>query len=175
MNTRYRWMVATVATLAGAAPLAAQDAKPQALVITAQNLMAGDARHRELPDSTALLPGDVIQYRLLFTNVNDFAVQRVEFVDPIPAGLRYVAESARADREDVLIEFSIDGGTTYSTQPMIEVIEDGRPVKKPAPVERYTHVRWQVRGFVQPGAQVAAEFQARLPEARQPAEPTSAQ
>jgi len=28
----------------------------------------------------------------------------------------------------------------------------------------YTHVRWTVGGWVQPGGQVTAEFRARLPE-----------
>ncbi len=167
-------LLVTLATLVGAAPLAAQDPKPEALAITAQNLMAGDARHQDLADPSALLPGDVVQYRLVFTNVNAFAVQRVEFLDPIPAGLRYVAESARADRDDVRVEYSIDGGATYASRPMIEVIVDGRPVMQPAPAERYTHVRWQVQGWVQPGAQVTAQFQARLPEAQPPTEPNGA-
>lgn len=155
-------------------PLAAQETKPQALVITAQNLMAGDARHQELSDSTALLPGDVVRYQLVFTNVNDFPVQRVEFKDPIPSGLRYVAASAGANRPDVDVEFSIDGGQAFSAQPMIEVMEDGRPVLKPAPVERYTHIRWLVRGWVQPGAQVIAEFRARMPEPAQQGDPRNA-
>jgi len=163
-------LVALALTMGGTA-LGAQEAQPQALVITARNLMAGDARHRELPDSTALLPGDVVHYRLVFTNVNPAPVQRVEFKDPIPAGLRYVASSAKADRDDVLVEYSIDGGATFAAQPMIEVMEDGKPVQRPAPVERYTHVRWLVRGWVQPGAQVTAEFQAKLPETQQPQRP----
>jgi uncharacterized repeat protein (TIGR01451 family) len=157
-----------VLALAVAAPgtrLGAQQGEPRALVITARNLMTGDERHRALADSSALLPGDVVAYRLVFTNLTAAPVRNIELKDPIPTGLRYVAASAKASRDDALIEYSIDGGTTYSAAPMIEVIVDGRPVQRPAPVQRYTHVRWTVQGWVQPGARVTAEFQARLPGA----------
>jgi uncharacterized repeat protein (TIGR01451 family) len=155
--------------------LAQQGEQPQPLVITAQNLMAGDARHDELAarggDRTALLPGDVVLYRLIFTNTTDAPVRNVEFKDPLPAGLRYVAGSAAADREDVSIAYSIDGGRTYSAEPTIEVVVDGERVMRPAPPEMYTHIRWLVTGWVQPGAQVTAEFRAQLPAAEAQEEP----
>jgi uncharacterized repeat protein (TIGR01451 family) len=174
MSTRllHAGLVAALVVAAPGMRIAAQQGKPQALVITARNLMTGDARHRALADSTALLPGDVVEYRLVFTNLNTVAVRNIELKDPIPSGLRYVLASAKTDRDDTLIEFSIDGGKTYSAQPMVAVIVDGKPVERPAPVQRYTHVRWTVQGSVQPGAQVTAEFQARLPGA-EPAPDTS--
>jgi uncharacterized repeat protein (TIGR01451 family) len=165
MNAKL-WRVGLVAALVAGAPamrVAAQQGEPEALVITARNLMAGDQQHRALADSTALLPGDVVEYRLVFTNRNTAAVRDIELKDPIPAGLRYMLGSAKADRDDAVIEFSIDGGATYSAHPMVEVMVDGKPEQRPAPVQRYTHVRWTVQGWVQPGAQVAALFQARLP------------
>ncbi len=166
---RQAWLL--VAT-AASAPVVAQETEGQrALVIEAANLMAGDARHQALAeqggDPNALYPGDVIHYRLVFTNITDVAVRRVEFNDPLPAGLRYVGESAAADRDDVVIDYSIDGGSTYSAQPMIEEIVGGMRVRKPAPPERYTHIRWRVEGWVQPGAQVTAEFRAKLPKPSQ--------
>ncbi len=92
----------------------------------------------------------------------------VVFTNPVPAGLRYVAESAAADRADVHIEYSIDGGEKYTAQPVVVEIVDGERVEKPAPPAAYTHVRWTVRGPVSPGAQVTAEFRAELPSATQP-------
>ena len=149
--------------------------RPQPLVISAQNLMAGDARHEELAalggDRNALLPGGVVHYRLVFTNTTDVPVRNVEFKDPLPAGLRYVDGSALADRDDVQVTYSIDGGRSYSTQPMIEEIVDGEQVTRPAPVEMVTHVRWIVSSWVEPGAQVTAEFRAQLPAAEASEEP----
>lgn len=162
---------AVIAVAAVATAAVAQRAEPkQALLLTAHNLMAGDARHVALSAarggrSDALLGGDVIRYGLVFTNVTDAAVGRIEFKDEIPAGLRYVAGSARADRDDVTIQFSIDGGAIYSAQPLVAEIVAGRRVLKPAPAERYTHIRWQLRGSIEPGARLMAEFRAQLPGA----------
>ena len=157
-----------LALLIAAVPATAQQGQPSPLVITAENLMAGDAHHDEAVasgmDRNALLPGDVVLYRLIFTNTTGAPVRNVEFKDPLPAGLRYVSGSASADREDVSIAYSIDGGRTYSAEPMIEETVDGETVVRPAPAEMYTHVRWLVTGWVQPGAEVTAEFRARLPD-----------
>ena len=163
------YVVAVLAAL-GTAPAPAQDAGgSEALVITAENLMAGDARHQELGrrggDPNVVLPGDIVLYRLVFTNIADVPVRAVEFNDPLPAGLPYVGGSAAADRDDVVIAYSIDGGRTYTTRPMVEEIAEGEQVRRPAPPEMYTHIRWTVHGWVQPGGQVTAEFRAKLPEA----------
>jgi hypothetical protein len=90
-------------------------------------------------------------------------VRNVQFNDPVPAGLRYVAGSARADRSDVLIEFSIDSGRSYSERPEVEAVVNGQKVRRPAPPERYTHVRWSERGWVRSRAKVSAEFRVQLP------------
>lgn len=166
------WQVKTLAALTllltAAGRGAAQNPPTDALVVTAQNLMAGDERHQSwvAKGGTAsdVLPGDVIRYSLRFTNTQEQAVQNVVFSNPVPQGLRYVAESATANAPNVAITFSIDGGKTYSAQPMIEVVEDGERRNVPAPARMYTHVRWTVEGWVQPGGQVAAEFRAELPE-----------
>ena len=169
---RQAWLLMATATVSWGTPVVAQENEgPRALVIEASNLMAGDARHQALAeqggDPSALYPGDVIHYRLLFTNITDVAVRSIEFTDPLPAGLRYVGGSALADRDDVVISYSIDGGQVYSAQPMIEEIVDGERVTRPAPAQMYTHIRWMVPGWVQPGAQVTAEFRAQLGEPTQ--------
>ncbi len=160
--------------LAPAPVVAQENEEPQALVIEAANLMAGDARHQALADQvgdpSAYYPGDVIRYRLVFTNITDVAVRSIEFNDPLPLGLHYVGGSALADRDDVIISYSIDGGQVYSAQPMIEDVIDGERVTRPAPPEMYTHIRWMMPGWVQPGARVTAEFRAKLPETNQAAQ-----
>lgn len=169
---RKAWLLVATAAVSWGTPVVAQENEgPRALVIEAANLMAGDARHQALAerggDANALYPGDVIHYRLVFTNITDVAVRRIEFNDPLPRGLRYVGGSALVDRDDVVISYSIDGGQVYSAQPMIEDVVDGERVTRPAPPERYTHIRWRVEDWVQPGAQVTAEFRAKLTEAKQ--------
>jgi uncharacterized repeat protein (TIGR01451 family) len=146
-------------------------ATPRALVVTAENLMAADAQHQALiakgGDASAVLPGDMLRYRLRFTNVTQGDVRGVVFNNPVPQGLHYVDGSAGADRTDVMVEYSIDGGRTYSARPMIVERVAGKRVEKPAPPEQYSHVRWTVRGSISPGASVTAEFRAALPPAAQ--------
>jgi len=151
--------------------LVAQAAPARALVVTAENLMSGDARHQALVaqggDAATALPGDVVLYRLRFTNVTQGEVRGVVFTNPVPNGMRYVGGSAGADRNDVVTEYSIDGGRTYSVRPMVVNVVNGARVQEPAPPEQYSHVRWTVRGSISPGASVTAEFRAVLPAAEQ--------
>ncbi|HEY7634890.1 MAG TPA: hypothetical protein VH763_05075 [Gemmatimonadales bacterium] len=140
-------------------------AQPQALVLVAHNLMAGDSAHRALArhgrDSSTVLAGDLLRYDLRFTNLLRDSVQRVTFDNPLPPGMHYVAQSAGANRRDAVVEFSIDGGRTYSAKPMIEREVNGHRIREPAPEDSYTHVRWRIAGWVQPGVQVTAQFRAR--------------
>lgn len=150
---------------------------PRPLVVTAENLMAGDARHVEYEsrggDPAALLPGDVVRYQLQFTNLTSDSVRQVVFQNQVPAGLEYVTESAAADREDVSVDFSIDGGATYTATPMAEVVVDGQTVLRPAPPETYTHIQWTLSGWLQPQAELTAEYRARLPGDEQEGSPES--
>lgn len=148
-----------------------QDTEPhKPLVLTTENLMAGDSWHQDYEarggDPAALLPGDVVRYRLQFTNLTLDSVQHVVFQNEIPHELVFVAESAGTDRNDVSVKYSIDNGATYASTPMVEAVVDGRRVLRPAPPETYTHIRWNLSGWIQPHAAVTAEFRARLPGER---------
>jgi uncharacterized repeat protein (TIGR01451 family) len=161
-------LLVAVLSACAAGRAAAQNRPPGALVVAAENLMAGDARHQAWVAkggaASDVLPGDVLRYAIRFTNTQEQAGRNVVFSNPVPQGLRYVIGSAAADARDAAITFSIDGGRTYSAQPMIEVVENGERRSVPAPARMYTHVRWTLEGWVQPGGQVSAEFRAELPE-----------
>lgn len=150
------------ALLFGAAvPAAAQGGTPQAFTVTATNRTAAQAPRGQRADDRAR-PGDVVRYRLTFTNVTRGSVRGVTLANPLAAGMRLVPGSAKADRNDARLEYSADGGRTFSAQPMETVTVDGRRVQRAVPAERYTHVRWTVDGNVSPGATVVAEFDARV-------------
>jgi len=151
-----KWIIAAALLVTCAGALSAQ----RPLVVTALNL---NARSRG-SQSQAVLPGDVLQYQLRFTNQGQGDVRGVVFTNPVPAGLRYVDRSAGADRQDVAVEYSTDGGQTFAATPMVTEVVDGRRVQRPASPEQYTHVRWTVQGSIAPGATVTAEFRAELPK-----------
>jgi uncharacterized repeat protein (TIGR01451 family) len=180
MKNRFRtaltMLVLTVAAVLPASAQAVAAAAPTSLSITALNRTAvaeaelGAAR----PDDKAR-PGDVIAYTLTFTNNAGMRVRGVTFTNPIPDGLSYVANSAKGSRDDIRMEYSADGGETYSARPMEQVVVEGRTVTRPVDPARYTHVRWSVDGWVDAGAGVTSEFHARLaPAGRTPGAAPSA-
>lgn len=164
MKSVFRGIALTVLALAAfALPAASQQPPQQALVVTAQNrTAAADAARGARRSDDRARPGDVVRYRLTFTNVAGRPVRGVVLSNPLPGGMRFVTGSASATRADARPEYSTDGGRTFSAQPVEEVTVDGRRVQRPAPPERYTHVRWTVGGTVEEGATVVAEFEARV-------------
>ncbi|HYT63018.1 MAG TPA: hypothetical protein VEL50_03920 [Gemmatimonadales bacterium] len=134
---------------------------PASLAVTAQNVTA-EATGRT--NKSVAQPGDEIRYRLVFTNVTAGPVKNIQFVDPIPQGMVYVLGSATSDQR-VHVEYSIDSGRTYTARPTISMVEGGIPLQKPAPPERFTHVRWTVVGSLARAAQVTVVFHARVREA----------
>lgn len=159
-------LAVAVALIAGASAARAQraaSAPSPKLTVAATNRTAAEAAARGVArqDST-VLPGDVIRYTLTFTNTLDHAVRGLKLSNPIPTGLHLVGGSTWASRDDARLEFSIDGGTTFSAQPTESVTVDGRTVQRPASPDRYTNVRWVVGGDVAPKAVVTARFEAQL-------------
>ncbi|HEX8832274.1 MAG TPA: hypothetical protein VF705_13955 [Longimicrobium sp.] len=147
-----------------AAPAVAQQATQQQspLQVTAVNRTAAELAARGTPRADKQVrTGDVVRYRLAFTNPQRTPVRPV-LSNPIAPGMVFVAGSARTARTDARAEYSIDGGRTFSAQPMETVVVNGRSVQRAAAPEKYTHVRWTVGGFVAPGATVVAEFDVRF-------------
>ena len=157
--------VAVVLALASGSAAAQDESAPEALVVSATILSWGQAGPQAIDapdrDPNRVAPGDVVEYRLVFTNITGRPVNNIQFTDPLPEGMHYLKGTAGAGREDVDVEFSLDGGTSYSEQPMVEVVVDGRTEQRPASPEDYTHIRWTVHGEVQPDARVTAAFQVR--------------
>jgi uncharacterized repeat protein (TIGR01451 family) len=145
---------------------AQQERTPEALVISATILHWDQARPQTIDapdrDPNRVELGDVVEYRLVFTNITGRPVDNIQFTDPLPEGMHYLHGTAGSDREDVDVEFSLDSGTSYSEQPMVEVVVDGRTELRPASPEVYTNIRWTVHGEVQPDASVTAAFQVRF-------------
>ena len=148
-----------------AAPLHAQapTRAPSALAVSAETrtAMAAAARGAKRADST-VHAGDVLRYKLTFTNTAGRPVRQVALQNPVASGLQFVAGSASSSRQDARAEYSADNGVTWSPKPMETVLIDGKRVERAVAPERYTGVRWIVDGWVSPGATVTAQFEARL-------------
>jgi len=105
-------------------------------------------------------PGEVLRYSVKGKNQGNRAATNFTLTQPIPKRSVYVANSATGNAQ---ITYSIDGGKSYSPQPMLQRKRaDGSTESYPAPAETYTHVRWKFSNAIDPGAIVSAFYQVRV-------------
>ena len=108
-------------------------------------------------------PQDVIEYRLTYKNDGAGPVQNVAISDPVPAGTRYVARSAKLSGRG-RVEFSIDGGKAFHEWPvpLVQKTPDGREVVTQAPPDMVTHIRWVVDGAFPSRNEITASYRTTI-------------
>ena len=114
-----------------------------------------------LDQAGVVAPGEVILYTIASHNEGTKPAFGYKATGPIPANTVYVQGSAKADGAAEL--FSIDGGKSYSSLPMIEERQlDGTMRKVPAPVSMYTQVRFEWNDPVEADGRSSAVYQVRV-------------
>ena len=107
-------------------------------------------------------PGDVIRYTVSGNNRTDQPISGLVLTDDLPANMVYVMDSA-VSVGGATITYSIDGGQTYTANPTIQVrLPDGTFETRPAPADRYTHVRWTFQSAVPAKSSVNGQYQVRV-------------
>ncbi len=88
-------------------------------------------------------PGDVIEYRMFYTNEGEKRLKGLVISGPIPNSTFFISGS---NQTEITANFlvSIDGGETYESEPVTrtKVNLKGEKVKVVIPPSKYTHVRW---------------------------------
>jgi uncharacterized repeat protein (TIGR01451 family) len=107
----------------------------------------------KLVAASRAVPGDVIMYRITASNISNRQINNLVLNQKIRPGTSYVLNSATAVKGAALT-FSIDGGKTYTSQPMLG--------KKPAAASNYTNVRWAFTGGVAPKSQSNLSYEVRI-------------
>ncbi len=102
-----------------------------------------DEGEEKITLTSEAVPGQVMEFQIVFTNNGDSDVSGIKVVDPIPQNTRYIEKSHDADVA-AAFEVSIDGGETFESEPVlrIETQADGTQKQVVVPPEQYTHVRW---------------------------------
>ncbi|HYN86844.1 MAG TPA: hypothetical protein VER32_16460 [Pyrinomonadaceae bacterium] len=107
-------------------------------------------------------PGEVLRWSLTSVNVGTGAAREYKAVGDIPTGTAFIADSAVAEKGST-VTYSIDGGKTFSTQPIIEERQaDGTVRQKPAPVSMYTQVRYEWKDELASGGRLGASYKVRV-------------
>lgn len=96
-----------------------------------------------LIEASSAEPGQVMEFRIAFTNGGETPVDGIQVVDPIPENTRFIADSHAAD-VTAAFQVSIDGGDTFESEPVVrvETLADGSQQEVIVPPSQYTHVRW---------------------------------
>ncbi len=95
---------------------------------------------------------DILKYTVTAKN-GDRPVKNLMLTQPIPKGTTYVKNSATILPGSQLL-FSIDGGKTYTSRPMIG--------KNEAPTSTYTNLRWKFTQLMAAKAQVNAAYEVEV-------------
>jgi uncharacterized repeat protein (TIGR01451 family) len=106
-------------------------------------------------------PGEVINYTITSNNEGSGSARDYKTTGPIPARTIYIDGSAKAEGASAV--YSLDGGKSYSTKPIIDQRQpDGSVKKVPAPVSMYTHVRFEWSDPLVAKGHCSASYQVRV-------------
>lgn len=162
----------SLASLQNSDPAIAQTAKQEApvqlkLAAERQSIVAvasGRVDWKPLPNNASLRPGETIRYVVTASNISDRQIKKLVVNQPIPQGSVYVLGSATLPKvEGAKLDYSIDGGKTYSEKPTIRVkLENGEIVTRPAPDSMYTNVRWRFGDNFSAKTVAYATYQVRI-------------
>lgn len=120
-----------------------------------------DSKLLPLEKSTVVNPGEVLDWTITSENSGNAAALEYKTVGHIPRGTEYVAGSAKADGAKAV--YSIDGGKSFSPQPMIEEKQaDGSTKRVPAPVSMYTEIRYEWTDAFAQGGKLSASYKVRV-------------
>jgi uncharacterized repeat protein (TIGR01451 family) len=141
-------------------PLAPADPVSVRLEIFLVSLVTGPDGNRteRFTAATEARPGQTVEYRLFVRNVSDQTLPPgiVVITGPVPTGTEYVRDTATPSSDDLLTEYSIDRGTTFSVPPVWQEAPDG--TRTAADPTAYDTVRWTLLIELEPGQEVPLAY-----------------
>jgi uncharacterized repeat protein (TIGR01451 family) len=162
VNIRYRAFAVIVLCLATAVAgtAQAQIAKPSIKMHLAGAVVRSSGTVA-IEQAGVVVPGEVLLYTITSHNEGMKPALNYKATGPIPANTVYVQGSAKADAATEL--YSIDGGKSYSSIPMIEQRQpDGTMRNVPAPASMYTQVRFEWKDPIKADGSTSASYQVRV-------------
>ena len=153
-------MLAGVAGFAQRHFMLANAARPEVKIQLAGNVER-DSKLIALDKSTVVNPGEILDWTITSENSGTASALEYKTVGHIPRGTEFVPDSAKADGAKPV--FSIDGGKSFSPQPMIEEKHaDGSTKRVPAPVSMYTEIRYEWADPLAQGGKLSASYKVRV-------------
>lgn len=115
-----------------------------------------------LEKAESVKAGEILDWKISSVNSGNASAQNYRVVGQIPAGTEFIAGSANGDAAP-RVSYSIDGGQTFSAQPMIEERQNDGSVKQlPAPVSMYTQIKFEWANELNAQSQINAAYRVRV-------------
>lgn len=115
-----------------------------------------------LDKANAVKPGEVLQWNITSLNEGTGAANEYKAVGHIPKGTSFIPSTAVGEKGST-VTYSIDGGKTFSTLPIItEKQPDGSLKQVPAPASMYTEVRYEWKDALVAGGKLSASYKVRV-------------
>lgn len=153
-------LLATGAVIAQRQYLLRSAARPD-VKVTLIGSVERDSQVMTLDKATAVRPGEVLTWTVAAENVGNANALEYRAITHVPRGTEYVKGSAEAEAANAV--YSIDGGKSFSPQPMIEQKQaDGSVKLTPAPLSMYTSIRYEWANSLAPGGKVSASYKVRV-------------
>jgi uncharacterized repeat protein (TIGR01451 family) len=119
-------------------------------------------QHLSLDKVENVKPGEVLDWQIVSSNDGTAEAHDYKAVGHVPEGTSFVAGSANAESGSN-VTYSIDGGKTFSTQPVVEERQaDGSVKRVAAPASMYTEVRYEWSDALAAGGKLSASYKVRV-------------
>jgi hypothetical protein len=141
--------------------LASAPARPEVKVMLSGTVEREGSR-LTLDKVESVKPGEILEWQITSVNEGAGAAREYKATGHIPEGTMLVAGSAVGENGST-VTYSIDGGKTFSTQPIVEEKQaDGSVKKMAAPVSMYTEVRYEWKDELAAGGRLNASYKVRV-------------
>lgn len=115
-----------------------------------------------LDKAEAVKAGELLDWNIVSANEGAGDAQNYRVVGQIPKGTSFVAETAKGE-ESPKVTYSIDGGRTFSVQPLIDEKQpDGSVKKVAAPASMYTQIMFEWATPLVSKAKLNAAYRVRV-------------
>lgn len=132
-----------------------QAAKPVTIKLTQFKVIKAQDGKESLVDAATVKPGDIIEYRAVYSNRSDKAVRNLTGELPIPEGLEYLPKSAAPGAS--LVQAATKNGV-FGAEPLVR---QNAGKTEPVPYSEYRTLRWNL-GQLPAGGEAAISARARV-------------
>jgi len=134
-------------------------ASPVQVRLDQYKVVTSDNGKESLVAAQSIKPGDVIEYRAVYTNQDGKPVTGLQAILPIPEGMEYIPKTARPGPGKAL---AATASGAYAPEPLTRQVRvNGSVQVEPVPYTQYRSLRWDL-GQLAPGATQTVSARAQL-------------